>query len=321
MVTSTSRRLCTALTVFVLSLSGPAGAQQGPPVVEEQGDVLAMAATGKSTAWSLKFTGGYSHLFSSDISGGGSLQENRYGGSVELRIQIDLDTDVTIAGAGQDIDYQFNGFTGLGGKDPWGDIGFITAGAIFRHRPSNDWELWGGPYMNWAWENGTDFNDSFIAGGIAGFSYKFGEDLRIGIGFGANTRLEETARWYPVFDLYWKIAEDWTLVTRGLGIQQQGLELIYKLPDDWELAAGVGYEYLQFRLDDDGIASDGVGQDTSIPLWLRLGKKVGKNFRFDLFASLVTAGELKLIDADGRGINSADYDATPVLGAHLSLRF
>ena len=298
----------------------PAAAQQGPAIIEEQVDVLTMASTGKGTPWTFKIMGGYSHRFDADLSGGGGIEQNRYSMGAEFRVKIDLDTDVTIAGAGQIFDYEFNGFTGLGGKDPWGDIGLITAGAIFRHRPFNDWEVWGGPYINWAWENGTDFNDSFIAGGIAGLSFKFGEDLRIGAGLGANSRLEESARFYPVFDLYWKITDDWSLETRGLGVQRQGLELIYKLPDDWEIAGGVGYEYLQFRLDDDGIASDGVGQDTSIPLWLRIGKDIG-DFRFDLFASLITAGRLKLIDADGRGINSSDYDATPALGAYLSLRF
>ena len=78
----------------------------------------------------------------------------------------------------------------------------------------------------------------------------------------------------------------------------------------------------RFRLDDQGIAPDGVGQDESTPPFsMRASLQINPSLRVEAIAGAVFGGMLRLEDEDGNRIEEQDYDIAPFLGIFGSVTF
>ena len=89
----------------------------------------------------------------------------------------------------------------------------------------------------------------------------------------------------------------------------------------WRLGIAGRYEEVEFRLDDDGPAPGGVGEDRALPLVLTASWEPNTSVRMDVFAGLEFGGQLKLYDNRGKVFESRDYDTVPVFGATASFSF
>ena len=135
-------------------------------------------------------------------------------------------------------------------------------------------------------------------------------------------RIEKT--WvFPFLSLDWAITENLRLTNplRAGPTGPAGLELSYTFNHDWVLGAGGAYRDVRFRLDDEGVAPDGVGQESAIPAWLRVSKEFGESFSIDLYAGYAFAGNLRLEDKVGDRFASKEYDSTPFLAFSFQGRF
>jgi hypothetical protein len=99
------------------------------------------------------------------------------------------------------------------------------------------------------------------------------------------------------------------------------LEIAYSLNDQWELAAGGAYRAYRFRLRDDGPTPNGIGENTGIPLFARLSRKLGPNGRLDFVAGGIIGGKLEVDNANGDTIRSSDYKTAPLLGVSAMFNF
>ena len=281
------------------------------------------AGGGKGSATDLSFTvySGGEYSFKSDIDGGGDLNVFRLQFGVTGRAGLTRDLDLAVH-IGYDLDlYDFSGTSALG-VDPWEDVHTFNVGALLSMQMSNDWTLFGGPVFQIAREDSADLDDSFIGGGVFGATYEVNSSLTVGGGVGVVTQIEDDARVFPVIVLDWEISDDLRLTSKTAGASgRSGLELVYDFANDWEAAIGGSYEFRRFRLDDDGVAPDGVGEQKSLPIRARLSYRMGDHVVLDLYAGVVTESELELESATGVGIGADDVDPTGLLGFTVRLSF
>ncbi len=267
-------------------------------------------------------SGSTSYQVKSDADGGGDFSVSRYslmiGGSAPV-------TDRVAAGVGLTYDfedYDFSNLRAFAVSKPWDEIDRVTVGGRLSYRFSDHWSMHVGPVVQYAGERGADFGDSLLYGGIISASYRASRDFLIGFGAGAFYRLEET-RVFPSLIFSWKITDRLRLGNSyRLGLAgPAGLELTYSLNKSWELGLGGGYRSFRFRLDKDGPVPGGIGENTSWPVYGRLGGKIWPPLHMDIFVGAAFSGKLKLEDRRGHELSSTGYDTTPIVGLSLSASF
>jgi len=88
-----------------------------------------------------------------------------------------------------------------------------------------------------------------------------------------------------------------------------------------EIAQGLTYRSYRFRLATDAPTPSGIGENSFIPLFMRVTRKITKDARLDFYGALVTGGKLKVDTENGGGLYSDNYKIGPALGATLVVNF
>jgi len=267
--------------------------------------------------------GGFAHQFRTNIDGGGEFSSTRGGASIGASSMVTPDFDIKFRFGYEFDHYNFKGDTGLGGPDPWSDIHTFGFGVIFGAHMSNEWKIFGGPVFQFSAESGASFSEGFIGGGFVGTSYQVSPDLKLGGGVGVVSQIERSTRVFPVVLIDWQITDQLKLTTetRAGASGDTGLELVYDWGGGFETAIGGTYRFRRFRLDDSALASEGVGQHSSFPFWVRLTHHFNPNFSLNVVGGAVLAGELRLLDNNGSRIGEEDYDPGAFVGVSGSFRF
>ena len=166
-------------------------------------------------------------------------------------------------------------------------------------------------------------SDSQTWGALAGASYRVSESLTIGPGIGVFSALEDSTNIFPILVVDWKITPDLTLETgRGLAATQgPGLQLRWQANSQWTFIGGGRYEKLRFRLDKDGAASRGIGEDKAVPLYLSASYAPTRDASISALVGADVGGTLRLEDESGDLITKSDYDPAPFLAVTAKLRF
>lgn len=262
--------------------------------------------------WDRSIELGSLHQFDTDIDGGGSFAVDRARLSAGLTRVYDRRRMVGISfGYGYD-GYDFGGSP----SDPWSDIHTLQLGVPVRWALAASWDLFAIPTFRSTMESGADFSDSLDGGALAGVSYQFSDRLTLGPGIGVFSEIEDDVNVFPILLIQWKITDRLQLETgRGFGASQgPGLNLVWKASEDWKVTLGGRYENFRFRLDDDGIASHGVGEEKGVPIYLGATYAPTRASEFSVYAGVKLGGSLTLEDSSGRRIAKSDYDATPIMG-------
>jgi hypothetical protein len=220
-------------------------------------------------------------------------------------------------------DYAFEDGDDLDASGPWSDIEDTRVSLSGRFGFGQKGTLFVIPSLRFDGAEEASTSDSNTWGVLGGVAWRLDENLTIGPGIGVFSKLEGSARVFPILLIDWDIGERWNLATgRGLAASQgPGLRLSYKLAETWSLGLTGRYEKNQFRLGDDGPAPGGVGQDESFPLVFNVAWQPNRSVRMAAFAGLEFGGELKLKDDEGETIDTQTYDPAPILGATLEFNF
>jgi hypothetical protein len=276
--------------------------------------------------WFFRVFGRYEHAFATDLDGGGSVSDDgiRLGLTASTLVSRDVQLELSL-GYGLDL-YDFDGTGGLAGLDPWDDVHRLGVRARVNWTINNDWILFGGADVLFARETDASWDSSITGGGLLGATYVFGEDLQLGLGLFVGSQLEENALVVPAFVLNWNISERWSISSQGrAGVTGgTGAELIWYpggRDGRWELAMGARWDLRRFRLDDQGIAPDGVGEDSSLPLWFRVSWGANENFSLDLYGGFILSGSMEVVDTNGNGVSSDNYDPAPFAGLAVRVSF
>lgn len=269
--------------------------------------------------WGPSLKAGSVYNFETDMEGGGSFAVNRY--FIEAGIARMWSFDRMIAfsvGYGQD-DYQFDNL----GTQPWNNIDAYRMGLFGRWRVSDGWVLFAGPSVRSYGETGSNLGDSLTGAFFGGASYTFGDHLTLGPGVMVTGQIEDRTRYFPVLLVNWNITENLSLETGGgfAATAGPGLSLVYELSDHWKTALTGRYEKKRFRLNDSGLAENGVGEDRNVPIIGNLSYFFYPGGYVSGIIGYNFAGELSAEEANGNSLYKRAYDPSLTLGLAASFRF
>lgn len=220
-------------------------------------------------------------------------------------------------------EYRFSGSGGLGGLDPWGDITNLSFTALLRTKLSDNWSFIGGPSIRFTAEEGSNLYDGFSGGGFAGLSYRVNDRITIGPGVGVFSEIEGSVQVFPILIVNWELGNNLSLRTGGgTGASRgPGLELVWDRRDKIEFAVGARYDSDRFRLDDVGVAPDGVGEVEGFSLVGRVRWKPTPTVDLSAFGGVRFQSTLRLEDQNGNELFDEDVDPQPIFGLSATIRF
>jgi hypothetical protein len=254
---------------------------------------------------------------STDLDGGGSFSATRLYGRAGVLHQFDGGNIGVFVSTGR-IDYDFSGTPA-----PWGEVRDTSLSVPFRYTLGQG-DVFVVPSLRYDYEDGADHEDGQTAGAFVGYAWRFSDTLSLGPAFGIFSQLEsDDLNIFPAILVDWKIT-DRARISTGPTIgatQGPGLAFDYAVTDKLRLGVAGRYENIRFRLDDDGPAPGGVGEDTSFPLVLTLDYEPFPGSRLAAFAGAELGGELRLEDSSGRTVQTRDYDPAPIFGIAFRIGF
>lgn len=249
---------------------------------------------------------------------GGDFNETRLSltGSRAFNVNEKLKIEPIVA-------YRFSAYD-FSQPEPWEDIHTFRATVLAHYAIDDTWTIFGGPSIAFSGESDADFGDAVTIGGALGASYRVSKSLVVGAGFTVSSEIEDDARIRPLIILNWQINDRWSLesgYTEVAGGGGPGGEIRYKINDGWSVAGGVQYQEKRFRLSDEGRVRDGVGEDSSLPIYAKVTWQVFPNAALELVGGVSVGGELRLENRDGHKIAELDYDPAPLVGLRAIFTF
>lgn len=289
------------------------------PAAEQQENLNRFAPP---AGWTSFVRGGGVYQFDTDLDEGGSYNATRLTIQAGHGYAWDPRTSISLA-----LGYSYDGYSFSKGNDsasfnPWEDIHSLSLGVPMRMGFGEAWSAFLIPSLRSTGESGSTFDETITGGVLTGFAYRFSDRLTIGPGIGVASQLEDSATVFPVIIINWKITESLSLETgRGLGATLgPGLTLNYQANRFWNFAIGGRYEKLRFRLDNDGAVIDGVGEDTSFPLFASCSYSFNPKSQVSLVGGIEFGGELVLEDNEGNRIRKESSDPGGFLGVTFRVR-
>jgi len=296
---------------FSLLLAGTSLQASGPP------------RSDSSNAWRWMVQGAVVKQIDADLDQGGQVGVERYFASMRGARQISPRWRLAIElGYGEDR-YAFSGNSGFAAMDPWGVASELRLSLPMRYVASDDWTLLAIPSLRFHAEEGASLGDGQTQGLLAGAIYRVNDALSIGPGFGVFSEIEDDASFFPVLLIDWRLADDLSLQTGGgfAASRGPGLQLTWTGLPRWELALGARYEKTRFRLDDSGVAPDGVAQEKAFPLYAAAEFALSQDVKLSLIGGAEVGAELRLEDDAGRLVSESGVDTAPFFGIVLEAKF
>jgi hypothetical protein len=252
---------------------------------------------------------GYAYQGKADIEGGGDLRVHRFDVGLLGRADLLERLRWTNTFFFSVNDYDFGG-GGFSTGDPWETILTMRLVTKLRYQLSEQWGVFAGGVFISAAETDADWGDSFSGGGLVGVDFRHSKSLSVSLGVAMITQLADDARLTPMVSLNWLPHEHWAV---RVGAAAAG-EVTYRVTKPVELGLGLLYKQRRFRLDDSGVAPDGVGEDNNLPLRLHLGWDITPQISLHFLGGAALGGEVRLDDRNGNRINKQDYDPAPYVG-------
>jgi hypothetical protein len=309
----------TAIALSVVLFTQSAAAQVGVVSVEPSRE--GQPAT--------SFFVGYHHQFQTDIDAGGHFSREsvlaRGAHRAKLGDNWSFTTQITYQGSYYDMGGWDSNAQGFGFPYGWGDIHEATLTGILGWNASENWELLAALLGKTAGEGGADFNDTLTGGGALGFMYHSSPDFQIGMLVGLLSQLEDDAQIIPLPMIDWKMSDHWKLHL-GLTLLDHvgyGGEISFLPSEAIELSVGGTYEKRRFRLDDGGLRTSWIGEETSFPIYAKLGWHPDENITLALTGSVAFAGQVRMGNGNGTKLPNGlkDYDPAPGVGFQAQFRF
>lgn len=304
------------LTSLLISLPASAIAQDN----QKEGPAGPPAA-----GWTSFSRGGAVYQFDTDLDNGAEFSATRFNIEAGSGYSWTRRNSLAVAVSYSYDDYSFssNSPAQPSGLKPWEDIHTLSLSLPLRWGVSERWSSFFVPSVTSTGESGADFGDTVTGGILGGFAYRFSDSLTIGPGLGIVSQLEDDPSIFPILLIDWNITDKLSLETgRGLAATLgPGLTLNYQVNPSWNVAIGGRYERLRFRLDSNSEVPDGIGEDSSFPLFASVTHRFSPKAAVSLVGGLELEGELRQEDENGDKIASESYDPATFLGLTFNVRW
>lgn len=253
------------------------------------------------------------------LEGGGKVAVARAFVGVGVSVPVAAGTSVGLSAGLGATDYDFTD----GAQSPWSGIRDARVSVPISFGFGERGRAIVIPSVRWNAEPDADLADGQTEGVIAAVFWRLSDSLTIGPGVGVFSELSDDTDVFPFLAIDWAITDRWKLSTgQGVGATEgPGLELSYQTTKALSLGVAARYESTQFRLDDSGLAPDGIGEARAVPVVLTLDWRPNPGVSVSAFAGVETGGELTLRDEDGSIVSESDVDPAAVLGAQVIVRF
>lgn len=219
------------------------------------------------------------------------------------------------------LDYSFSNGSAFG-QAPWGNVQRYGVAVPISFALSDGWSLRFSPSADWFKENGANTGDSLVWGATLSGAKQFEGGNRLGLGVGVFSQIEKTSV-FPFLVVDWRLGERWRLVNPLASgpTGPAGLELEYRFDGNWATSVGVAYRALRFRLSDTGLVSNGVGEETGVPVFLRVTRNFNDQMALHFYGGVVAGGKLRVENSSGDMVREENFDPAPIVGLSFAGRF
>ena len=159
-------------------------------------------------------------------------------------------------------------------------------------------------------------------GAVASASKVFSPDLVVGLGVSVFRRIDKTQA-LPFLVVNWKINDKWRINNPFAAgpIGGAGLEAVYSPDDNGNSPKVFRTAAIASASRTDAPTANGIGENSFIPLFLRISHKFSKDLRLDFYGAIITGGKLSVDNSNGSGRYSDNYKTSPALGGTLLYKF
>ncbi|PLY07710.1 MAG: hypothetical protein C0624_03390 [Desulfuromonas sp.] len=201
---------------------------------------------------------------------------------------------------------------------PWEDIYQVGANVSLIRPLAQGWSLLVIPGITAAGEAEANASDCLSYTLISAVNWQSSPSLRLGLGTAIFDKLGDFTV-FPFIAFDWKPAPGWRLANpqRSGVTGPAGLELSWQANHSWTLGSGGAWQSNRFRLDDKGATPGGIGEETAVPVWVRLTRNFARG-KLTLYAGATLAGTLSREDRHGSEVDDDEYDETPFLALYFS---
>jgi hypothetical protein len=220
------------------------------------------------------------------------------------------------------LDYDFSEEAALESASPWDKIHGLNLALPIIRKVNDRWSLFLSPSVGSFGASGSSFSDSLTYGLVFAATYAFRSDRKLGFGLGAFDRIGES-RAFPFVSIDWRLTDKMRL-TNPLSAGPTGpagLELAYEISPSWEFGLGGAYRNIRFRLDDQDLEPNGIGEQRGIVTFARILHSLSPNLSLVIHTGVVFNGELRIEDENAQRRRTTEHDTAPLLAITLSSRF
>lgn len=219
-------------------------------------------------------------------------------------------------------DFSFSNAAAFGATAPWGTVQRYGVTVPLSFAVGDGWSVGFAPSADWFKENGANTGDSLVWGATLSGAKRFEDGNRLGLGAGVFSQIEKT-RVFPFVIVDWRLNDRWRLVNPlpSGPTGPAGLELDYRFDGGWTAGVGASYRVLRFRLSDTGPVSNGVGQESGVPVFLRVTRNFTEQMALHFYGGVVAGGKLRVENSSGDKLRTEDFDPVPLFGLTFVGRF
>jgi hypothetical protein len=220
------------------------------------------------------------------------------------------------------LDYDFSDDAALESASPWDRVHGLNLALPVIRKINDRWTMLLSPSIGWFGAAGASSSDSLTYGLVFAATYAFRPDRKLGFGVGAFDRIGES-RAFPFVSIDWRLTKR-TRLTNPLTVGPTGpagLELAYELSSTWEFGVGGAYRTIRFRLDDQDLEPNGIGEQRGIVTFARILHNLSPKINLVIYTGLVLSGELRIEDENSQQRRTAEHNTAPLLAISLSGRF
>ena len=286
-----------------------------------------------TTGSELRVRFGFERRFETNIDDGGEVDEWRLHMGIRPKFRLSRQWRVSLNVNYIYEHYGFSGTVGFGALKPWEHLHFIKIVVPLTYSYSERWDFSVSPFFLISTESGADLSQSIAGGAFVTARYSFSKNFALGLAVGGRTRIEDDPKFVLFPLIRWKFrlfrgSGDGNSSSRGLTLvsfagpmRGGGGVLRYNWGSNWTVGIGGSAQSKRFRLDDDGVAPEGVGEASSRPVWAHITYKLRDFLRVEVYGGAALSGKLELEDRNGREIIETDVDPAPILGVTVTGSF